>query len=379
MRALSAPTDIAQANRAPEPRRGAGTDNIDAVVLDIWDRVLERGPEARAASLLDLKAGVLRVHRLFSEIGDATGVRLPITAMFQAPTAAQIAALVRLGKLPPTEPLAELKQGAGTPLFIFPGIGGVALELVEIARLIDYEGPVYANQPLGLDGQAQPHQSIAEMAAYQCAAVRRLQPHGPYRLAGYSFGGLVALEVARLLLKAGEPVDFLGLIEPPLPERQWPAAARMEFLWRRFKHHAKTLRALSPTQMAGYLASHADTVFGRLRRLLGASGVGPSPYHREGLPAGMAETRAAANAAFQAYELTPYPGKAILIFSKEGDELGADTRKAFQKYLSDYEERWCGGDHATMLRQPHVKTLATFISDDLARLSPTKRSSHRPT
>ena len=226
---LATPCNRLHTATLPE-QQPAGADNLEDVVSGLWDRILERGAAARGASILDLKVGVLRVHRLFAEIEKVTGVALPITVMFQAPTLEKLIASVRLGHAPAAETLAELKGGDGAPLFIFPGIGGVALELVELARLIRYDGPVYANQPRGLDGREPPDRSIADMAAYQFAVIKSAQPHGPYRLAGYSFGGLLAIEAARLLVEAGETVDFLGLIEPALPERQWHLPARSRIL-----------------------------------------------------------------------------------------------------------------------------------------------------
>ena len=353
--------------------RPVGADAIGDVVANLWDRILERGPAARGASILDLKVGVLRVHRLFAEIKQATGVDLPVTAMFQAPTLDKIIELVRLGRAPAAEALAELKKGDGSPpLFIFPGVGGMALELAELARLIRYDGPIYANQPRGLVSGETPHLSVAEMADYQVKVIPAAQPHGPYRLLGYSFGGLVAMEVARRLQDAGETVDFLGLIEPTLPERNWPKFARLGFVFRRFKHHAAALLELPTPDILPYMASHARTIFERLRRLLGVKGAGLSPYHREGLPAGLAETRAAGNSAFLSYELAPYSGKATLLCSEKGDALGCDARLIYPKYLEQCDVAQCGGDHATMLHEPYVQELADKISRCLAALAPSQ-------
>jgi acetoacetyl-CoA synthetase len=344
--------------------------DIETIVIDLWDRVLERGPEARNASIRDLKVGLLRVHRLFAEVAQATGIVIPITALFKVDTSEKLIAVLRSGSAPAAEPLAELKAGEGaSALFFFPGISGVALELAELGGLIRYDGPIYANQPRGLDGPERPHRTVAEMADYQVAIVRAAQPCGPYRLAGYSFGGLVAVEVARRLLEAGESVDFLGLMEPSLPERQWPIHGRAEFFWRRSKHHARVLRALSPHARRAYLASHAEPMVNRFRRMLGAKAVGSSPYHRAGLPPGLAETREAGWAAIQTHELKPYPGKATLFVSERGNPLGCDTLLAYPKLLRQWEVRRFSGDHSGMLREPHVHDLAHQISCCLAEIN----------
>ncbi len=120
--------------------------DIEAIVLDLWDRVQQRVPEARKASVLDLKVGLLRVHRLLTEIAQATGILIPIAALFKVDTSDKLVAVLRSGSAPAAELLAELKAGEGAnAMFFFPGISGVALELAEFGRLIRYDGPIYAN------------------------------------------------------------------------------------------------------------------------------------------------------------------------------------------------------------------------------------------
>lgn len=304
-------------NRSDKSAQGSTTQHassqansdLEAIVVDLWDRVLERGPEARKASILDLKVGLLRAHRLLAAIANETGIVISITALFKVDTIEKLTGALRSGAPLRPEPLAEIKAAKrGAPVFFFPGISGVALELAELSRLIRYDGPIFAIQPRGLDGVERPHRTVAEMAEHQVGVIRDTQPHGPYRLAGYSFGGLVAIEVARKLIESGETVDFLGLMEPSLPERQWPLHGRIEFFWRRARHHGKALRMLSPRERRAYLASHAEPMINRFRRMLGAKVVGSSPYHRAGLPPGLAETREAGWAAIQTHELKPYRG-----------------------------------------------------------------------
>ena len=348
----------------------------EAIVLDLWDRVLERGPSAREASILDLKVGLLRVHRLLAEIEKATGIAIPITALFKVDTVDKMVAAIRSGAPPRSQPLAELKGGeGGTPLFFFPGISGVALELAQLGRLIQYDGPIYINQPRGLEGTEPPHTTVSDMAEYHDQIIKATQPHGPYRLAGYSCGGLVAIEVARKLLEAGETVDFVGLMEPSLPERQWPLYGRIEFFWRRSRHHAAALSALSARERVTYLASHAEPMINRFRRMLGANVVGSSPYHRDGLPPGLAQTRAAGWAAIQSHELRQYPGKVTLFVSEAGNPLGCKTLLAYPKYLREWDVRRFSGDHSGMLREPHVRHLAAQISRCLAEID-SKSSQH---
>src|SRR4029077_8750398 len=87
-----------------------------------------------------------------------------------------------------------------------------------LARELGTDQPVYGLQarPLGGESQA-PHPTIEEMAAEYLEAVRSLQPAGPYLLAGYSFGAVVAFEMARQLTGAGEEVAMLALLDEMVP------------------------------------------------------------------------------------------------------------------------------------------------------------------
>jgi acetoacetyl-CoA synthetase len=202
------------------------------------------------------------------------------------------------------------------------------------------------------------------MAAYQLTVVRSVQSRGPYCLLGFSLGGLLAMELAQLLLEAGETVAFLGLLDPNLPERLWPVSARRDFLLSRAKSHIAALRALSRKQTFAYLLAHAKPLFSRLQRLIGLGGAdaADSPYYLEGLPAGLGDVREASLTAFYAYDIAYYPGKVTLFKAEGGDPLSVDPLKVFPQHMREHEVFISGGDHATMLRQPHVGELGADLN-----------------
>lgn len=102
-----------------------------------------------------------------------------------------------------------------TPLFIMPGIHGSLWDFRKLAGRLDSALPVYGLEPRGLDGQLAPDQSIAAMADHYVREISRVQPTGPYYLAGYSLGGPVAFEMAQRLRSAGQQVAFLCMINAP--------------------------------------------------------------------------------------------------------------------------------------------------------------------
>jgi thioesterase domain-containing protein len=94
------------------------------------------------------------------------------------------------------------RQGERLPLFVVSGWGGRVLGLNGLARLLGEDQPVFGLQPQGLDGREPFLTRVEDMAAYYLRGVREVQPHGPYCLAGYSFGGFVVFEMAQQLQAA---------------------------------------------------------------------------------------------------------------------------------------------------------------------------------
>jgi len=116
-----------------------------------------------------------------------------------------------------------VRRGAGTtPLFVVHGAGGNVLNIKELARAMVPAQTVYGLQAAGIDGVSAPAATIEQMAQTYLGEVRAVQPHGPYLLAGYSGGGIVAFEMARRLEAAGEPIGVLALLDTFHPQMALP-------------------------------------------------------------------------------------------------------------------------------------------------------------
>jgi amino acid adenylation domain-containing protein len=117
-----------------------------------------------------------------------------------------------------SSPLIALReQGTQPPVFFVHPVGGHVVCYRELARQLGDDRPFFALQADGLDGEAEPEVRIEAMAARYVEAIRGAQPEGPYLLGGWSFGGVVAFEMARQLSEQGEPVATLALIDCPAP------------------------------------------------------------------------------------------------------------------------------------------------------------------
>ncbi|SCK46282.1 non-ribosomal peptide synthetase [Streptomyces sp. WMMB 322] len=104
-------------------------------------------------------------------------------------------------------------SGSRPPLFCVHPAAGIAWSYAGLTTPLGSDQPVYGLQARGLDGTEVLPATIGEMAADYLAQVRRVQPYGPYHLLGWSFGGLVAHEMAVQLQKSGEPVGLLSVLD----------------------------------------------------------------------------------------------------------------------------------------------------------------------
>ncbi|WP_244237808.1 non-ribosomal peptide synthetase, partial [Corallococcus llansteffanensis] len=187
----------------------------EALLATLWAEVLRRDRVGVTEDFFALGGHSLLAVRLAAGIRARTGQSLPLAALFQAPTIEQLARF--LGREPaPTSSLVAIQRGGPSrrPFFLVHAVGGNVLGFAELARRLGPEQPVYGLQAQGLDGRLPPLESLDAMARHYVEALRAAQPHGPYRLGGWSLGAVIAGEMARHLHAAGEPVELLALIEP---------------------------------------------------------------------------------------------------------------------------------------------------------------------
>lgn len=344
-------------------------DPTERLVAQIWRRTLgKRFPNRHARSIMEMRIGSRPVYRFLADIEKATGVALPFACVFQAPTVPELAEVIRTGRVPPFEPLILFRKSCGgPPLFLLPGIGGSVFQLFELASLVVHNGPVYLNQQAGLDGTMRPHSTVADMVAFQVAAIKKVHPRGPYLLLGYSLGGLIALEVARRLIAVGDDVAFVGMIEPGLPEPVWPRRVRLDFLVGRALHHLTKLKSLSAREAAFYLRQRVGPLLGRLGRMFGTQALGKSAYQLEELHPWQTSLVHASSEAYHNYRPSRFERQIVLFCSAQGDPLDCDPLRIWPTYLTDFAVRYAPGDHKTVLRGESVQVLAREVSALLSK------------
>ncbi len=153
--------------------------------------------------------------RLLTQIESSFGRRIGLSTLFQSPTIRQLSSVLNQFCEPMSEsPLVPLRvEGDQTPLYlVHPGGGGVWCYR-ELSQALPSNQPCYGLEAQGSDGLRQPLDCVHKMAENYLAAIRQQRPHGPYALAGWSFGGLVAFEIAQRLHQERERVDLLAIMD----------------------------------------------------------------------------------------------------------------------------------------------------------------------
>src|SRR6267378_5783920 len=163
--------------------------------------------------------------------------------------------------------LVQLRKGAeDAPLFLFSGGDGNPHGLTALASRMRNFRAVIGVDFCRRDNHGELPSTVKIMADRSCSAIRTLQPRGPYRIVGYSFGGLVAIEVARSLQESGEEIALLGLIDTLFDHRFWPMRIFLRSQARLIRQHLSILLRLPLNQMMPMLFTRSKGLFFRLVR-----------------------------------------------------------------------------------------------------------------
>ncbi len=196
-------------------RLNAEQDDTVELLSRIWRELLGIDTIVVDQNFFDLGGDSSLAVRMFSQIEDIFGVKLPLATLYEAPTIEELARILR-GEVASSgwSPLVVIQPlGPRPPVFCMHGAGGTVLIYRELSEHLGLDQPFYGLQSQGLDGDIPPLTTIEEMAALYVKEIRRTQPRGPYFLAGYCGGGTIAYEAAQQLQAEGEPIALLALFD----------------------------------------------------------------------------------------------------------------------------------------------------------------------
>jgi aspartate racemase len=195
---------------------------VEEIITRIWQDFMNLDQVGIHDNFFDLGGHSLLAVRVLARIERDLGVRLPLTSFFHSATIAKLAELVNL-KVDETRdwsPVVAIQPyGFKPPFFGVHAHEGGVLFWRDVVDHLPKDQPFYAIQAQGVDGVRPALTRIEDMATLYNEAVRKIQPHGPYYLGGFSMGGEVAFEMAQQLTRQGEKVNFLIMLDTRNPQR----------------------------------------------------------------------------------------------------------------------------------------------------------------
>ncbi len=196
----------------------APRDSIELQLVQIWESLLGTSPIGVTDNFFELGGHSLIAVRLMSRIQDRFDRELPLATLFQQATIELLAQVLRHQQVTlPRSSLVEIRGGVATPLFFVHPVGGTVLCYQRLALLLSPDQAVYGLQARGLFTEEESGSRIEEMAADYVKALRVVQPNGPYLLGGHSVGGVIAFEMSQQLQKRGQEVALLALMDSWAP------------------------------------------------------------------------------------------------------------------------------------------------------------------
>lgn len=194
----------------------APNNEIEEDLVDLWQNILNIKHIGVNENFFDLGGHSLMAVKIILAIEKKYGKRLPLASLFENSTIKELAITIKDNEdRIKWDCLVPIKTtGNKTPIYLVHGDGLNVLTFKPIAKYLDPEQPLYALQALGLNGdKSRLLYSMDDMADHYASEILQNNPTGPYILGGYSFGGLLAFEIARRLIELGKKVETLAILD----------------------------------------------------------------------------------------------------------------------------------------------------------------------
>ncbi|MCA9955036.1 MAG: hypothetical protein KC434_09970, partial [Anaerolineales bacterium] len=358
---------LAQSSYAPP------TDALENQLVNIWEAVLDIRPIGIHDNYFEMGGQSLQTIALFAQIEKVLKRNIPLATIFQAPTVAKLAEVMRQNGA--TETWSSLvpisPSGSKRPFFCVHGGAGHVYHYRALAQHLGSDQPFYGLQP-GKE-QEHPKDDVKAMAAVYLKEIRKLQPNGPYSVGGFCFGAIIAFEMAQQLTEMGETVALVALIDaigpgyngqviPPaaLPTLEElaeasPQAKRPQSLLEKGRRvGANWLRRLHGAKVASQRRlRHIGKARDRLLIQIYEKLERPLPHHLHNY-----QMLAASRTARKRYEPEVYSGD-LAVFRREDVDNAIPADMGWDRLTTQTVKVYeIPGTHLELLQEPYVQELA---------------------
>ncbi|MCP5084714.1 MAG: amino acid adenylation domain-containing protein [Alphaproteobacteria bacterium] len=358
-------------------------------------------------SFFDLGGDSLATVEFLLALEKALDAKVEVSRFLESPTVEALAETINSARaFRPSTALVTLQaEGEGPPLFLIHGAGGLAFTVFELGQAVCGKFPVFAVQDPACDPALEPARTVPEMATALIAQIKTAQAHGPYRLCGHSFGGLLAYEMAVQLERDGEAVGFVGMLDtptPPLASSAHGPMAALKNAWRELRFFGQILTQAGPMALDGlYVLFGAEARYQSTRAAGEGTGVGAAlratwanalfrSFHgASGLASAVGreprllmmrqpgirrsiQLTGVHDKARRTYRPEPYGGKVTLL---RAQQVSAETQGYDEESLgwaalaAEAHVERVPGSHFSMTRGKNLPVLAGLLERALARLT----------
>lgn len=373
--------ELASSPEALSPGFRPPTTGVQRQLALMWEELFDIRPIGLTDDFFDLGGHSLLALRLFSQIEQNFGIKIPLATLFQGATIEHLAEIMETDLTREAEiPLIKLRDGDKRPFFFLHGdVTGAGFYSRKVAQHLNPGQPFYVLQPYGAGG-APMTISIEEMATASLQLLREIQPEGPYVFGGYCNGGIVAFEMARQLHSQGEQVDLLIVLHVGAPTtrrdrlirnsvmvvgrlaRMSPAeTVKFYAVLRQLKAHARSLsplpvraawRVVDRVLLSGRAGEERPTLTARVRAL-----------RTKLIEGSLQDKMAAMEWAIAGYVPRRYPGKVTLLWGEDAPSNPIDPAMGWSSVAQDVDVRLVPGSHAAIVRD--ADGLAAILQDCL--------------
>lgn len=337
----------------------APRNDVERRLVNIWQTVLDVSPIGVRDDFFDLGGHSLLAARLSDAVREEFGANLPLSVLFEAPTVERMAEILSRKEEPAgwTPLVAVQTSGSQLPLYLISGAGGNVIRFHDLAKYLGDDQPVYALQPPGLDGKQAFLTHVEDLAEYFIKEIRKAQPHGPYHIVGYSFGGFVAFEMAAQLKAQGELPGLVGLLDT----EEWNYGVRA--------HKSRPLAE----RLGNFRSNIRELLFGsdrwnylkrKIQMRVSAALFTIARALGRPLPQRFGTIEDVNRFAAAHYSPKLYNGR-LTVFRAAPDRASMDSQLGWGRVATEVEVNEITGDHNEITNEPHVRVLAAKLARSL--------------